>query len=197
MLSKYGFFIFSGLFFYWFIVDVREGVDSDLDDILSVESQAFGEEEGPVIVGLVRDLLADPTAKPLLSLVAFEKDFPIGHILFTKVRVLPEDDVSAVILAPMAVIPSAQKKGIGSKLIETGFEMLSQRGVELVFVLGYPSFYSRSGFKPAGRLGYTAPYSIAKKNEDAWMVKKLSDIRETSGKIECAKTLNKPEYWIE
>ena len=83
-------------------MEIREAVDSDLDDILSVESKAFGEKEGPVIVGLVRDLLSDPTAKPLLSLVAFENDSPVGHILFTKARVLSDDDVSAVILAPMA-----------------------------------------------------------------------------------------------
>ncbi|MBD3262067.1 MAG: GNAT family N-acetyltransferase [Candidatus Altiarchaeales archaeon] len=178
-------------------MDIREGVDSNLEDILSIESAAFGEAEGPVIVGLVRDLLSDPTAKPLLSLVAFQDEVPVGHILFTKVRVLPKDSVSAVILAPMAVLPSSQKKGIGGKLIETGFNILSERGVDLVFVLGYPSFYSRSGFQPAGRLGYTAPYPIAKKNEDAWMVKKLSDIKETSSRIECAKSLDKPEYWIE
>lgn len=178
-------------------MDIREAVDPDLDDILSVESQAFGEKEGPVIVGLVRELLSDPTAKPLLSLVAFEKELPVGHILFTKVRVLPEDDVSATILAPVAVIPSAQKKGIGGKLIETGFEILSKRGVELVFVLGYPIFYSRHGFETAGRLGYTPTYPTPPENKDAWMVKKLSDIKETSGRIECAKTLNKPKYWIE
>lgn len=174
-------------------MDVREGVD--LDFILSVESAAFGAEEGQII-GLVRDLLSDTTAKPLLSLFAFENGVPVGHILFTKVRVMPENNVSAMILAPMAVIPSAQKKGVGGKLIEAGFEMLSDRGVELVFVLGYPGFYSRSGFEPAGRLGYTAPYPIPPENEDAWMVKKLGDIKETPGSIECAKTLNKPEYWI-
>ena len=50
----------------------------------------------------------------------------------------------------LAIVPDAQKQGIGGKLIEQGLEFLSKSRVDLVFVLGHPEFYPRYGFKPAG-----------------------------------------------
>lgn len=104
-----------------------------------------------------------------------------------------------MILAPLAVIPDFQKLGIGGKLIETGLEILSKSGTDLVFVLGYPEYYTRFGFKPATCLGFEAPYPIPAKHADAWMVQSLSQdvIGSVSGKVVCANTLNKPEYWRE
>ena len=101
------------------------------------------------------------------------------------------------ILAPLAVVPDSQKQGAGSQLIEYGWRVLSKSAVDLVFVLGYPEYYSRFGFKPVGNLGFDAPYPIALKNADAWMVKELTPgvIGAFSGQVICADKLNKPEYW--
>ena len=49
---------------------------------------------------------------------------------------------------------------------------MAESGVELVFVLGHPDYYPRHGFKPAGALGFEAPYPIPDKNVNAWMVQK-------------------------
>ena len=59
---------------------IREALDSDLNDVLSVESLAFGQEQE---AKLVRDLVSDPSAKPILSLLAFKDNVAVGHILFT------------------------------------------------------------------------------------------------------------------
>ena len=66
-------------------------------------------------------------------------------------------------------------------------------------MLGYPEYYLRHGFKPAGSLGFEAPYPIPDKNADAWMVQALHPnvIGSVCGKVICADTLNKPEYWRE
>ncbi len=60
------------------ILIVRKSKESDLNDILDVEAQAFGNEEGPKIVDLVNGLFFDPTAIPLLSLMAVSEDRATG-----------------------------------------------------------------------------------------------------------------------
>ena len=70
------------------------------------------------------------------------------------------ESVSVRILAPLAVLPEAQSTGIGGQLIKEGLNQLKKSGVDLVFVLGHPDYYPRSGFTTAGVLGYEAPYPI-------------------------------------
>ena len=176
---------------------IREATDSDLNSVLLVEREAFGHDKE---AKLVRGLLDDPTAKPVLSLLACKDDRAVGHILFTMARLTKaRNTVSTAILAPLAIVPDAQKQGIGGKLIERGLESLSKSGVDLVFVLGYSAYYGRHGFKPAGHLGFEAPYPIPDEHADAWMVRALRPgvMGAASGKLVCSDTLNKPEYWRE
>ncbi len=176
---------------------IREASDSDLNDVLSVERLAFGHDDE---AELVRNLGSDPSAKPILSLLAFQDNVAVGHILFTTAHLTNNQKTTAIaLLAPLAVVPDAQRQGIGGKLIERGLQLLSRSGVDLVFVLGYPEYYSRHGFKPAGCLGFEAPYPIAHEHADAWMVQALRPeiIGTVRGKVVCADALNKPEYWRE
>ena len=65
-------------------MQIREAVETDLDDVLLVERLAFGYDKE---ANLVRELLHDSSAKPLLSLLAFKKDRAVGHILCAAVIV--------------------------------------------------------------------------------------------------------------
>lgn len=170
---------------------VRPAHASEKDIALQVERAAFGTDEEAM---LVADLLSDPSAWPVVSLLAFEGDEAVGHILFSKVRILPKANLSASLLAPLAVVPHAQNMGVGKALVEKGFELLAEAGVKLVFVLGHPGYYPRFGFRPAGIRGFEAPYPIPEENADAWMVKKLKTgaLETYSGKIVCADELCKP-----
>lgn len=175
---------------------IREALESDLEQVLSVERAAFGEEDE---ARLVQDLLEDDSAKPIVSLLAMQENKAVGHILFTKAQVESKNHLAISILAPLAVIPEFQKQGIGGKLIEHGLQLLSELSIDLVFVLGYPEYYPRHGFKPAGKLGFDAPYPIPEKNSDAWMVRGLRPgiIGTFDGKVICADKLNRLEYWRE
>ncbi|MCP4021394.1 MAG: N-acetyltransferase [Desulfobacteraceae bacterium] len=180
-------------------MQIRKALDSDLTDVLKVEKLAFGEDDE---AQLVDNLLKDETAKPLLSLLAFENDKAVGHILFTRAQLSEQidgKDVSVALLAPLAVLPKAQNKGVGGKLIQTGLEQLSESFVELVFVLGHPGYYPKHGFTPAGCLGLDAPYPIPVKDAGAWMVQALCPdiIGNVKAKVICANALDKPEYWQE
>jgi putative acetyltransferase len=175
----------------------KKATDSDLNDVLRIETEAFGHSKES---NLVNDLLNDDSAKPLLSLLAINDDEAIGHILFTRVRITGnEDSLSARILAPLAILPKAQAKGVGGKLIKEGLRQLSESKVDLVFVLGHPGYYPRFGFRPAGLRGFEAPYSIPAKDASAWMVQELRPgiIGSYSGKVICADALNNPEHWRE
>lgn len=176
---------------------IKKATDSDLNDVLHIETEAFGHSKES---NLVNSLLNDDSAKPLLSLLAIDDGVAVGHILFTKVRITGnEDALSAMILAPLAILPEAQGKGVGGNLIKEGLRKLYRSKVDLVFVLGHPEYYPRFGFKPAGAQGFEAPYPIPAKDASAWMVQELRSgmIKNFNGKIVCADTLNEPEHWRE
>ena len=178
-------------------MEIRETDDGDIDDIFEVEKNAFGNEKEAI---LTKDLLNDETAKPCLSLLAFDGDKAVGHILFTGASIDGhEADIKASILAPLAVIPEAQNQGIGGKLIKEGLRYLTHAGIDLVFVLGYPEYYTRHGFQPAIPRGLIPPYPIPDEVSDAWMIQALRpDLPDTlDGRVMCCDALDSPEYWIE
>jgi len=183
----------------WRIPDlkIRSTTEPDRPDVLSIHRLAFGQDEEADLVDAILD---DPGARPLVSLLAFDEDRPVGHILFSAAR-LTETEIacSASILAPLAIVPDAQKRGIGGALIKAGLDALSKSATDLVFVLGHPDYYPRSGFEPAGKLGLQAPFPIPEKHADAWMVQALRPglLGTIHGKLVCCDALNRPELWRE
>tara|TARA_Y100001934_G_C12349171_1_gene774396 strand:+ start:1493 stop:2050 length:558 start_codon:yes stop_codon:yes gene_type:complete len=178
---------------------IRESQNEDFQDIMRVEELAFGY---PKEAQLCADLLEDPSAKPLLSLLAFDGNKAIGHILFTRVYLdnRASNQPLLHILAPLAIVPKYQKQGIGALLIQAGVQRLKAMGSELLFVLGHMDYYPKHGFIPdAGAMGFQAPYPIPAEFANAWMVQSLKgEIAEKpKGHILCSHELNKEEHWRE
>lgn len=176
-------------------VVIRETGDKDREAIYKVEAEAFGYDKE---AKLVDALLEDPTAEPKLSLLALENDRAVGHVLFTAASINGLG-VTVSLLAPLSVVPEAQGRGIGGMLIRAGLERLTERKVDLVFVLGHPTYYPRFGFVPAHTYGLKAPYPIPEEHSDAWMVQALNGtgLESVSGTVGCARELHKPEHWRE
>jgi predicted N-acetyltransferase YhbS len=176
-------------------VHIVEASDADLEAVLAVSRAAFGGEDVP---DLVRDLLGDPSARPLFSLTARDGGRIIGHALFTAARVGTEDTPgSSVILAPLAVVPDAQGRGTGRLLLEMGLRLLEASGIRLVFLAGYPDYYTRHGFEPAYPHGFTPPFPVSP--AEAWMVHSLQPdaLGDTGGAVICADSMDKVEHWQE
>lgn len=179
---------------------VRKAEGTDRQAIVDLVIAAFGPVEGPEVVRLIADLEVDASAQPILSLVATVADRVSGHVLFSRASVETGDrELSAAILAPLAVHPEFQNAGIGGQLVMAGLRHLAATGMDLVFVLGHPDYYPRFGFAEAGVRGFDAPYPIAAKNAGAWMVLPLrpgipGTVR---GRVRCAEALNDPRYWRE
>ena len=136
-------------------VVIRDETSDDLDAIRDVNRLAFGQEDEARLVDALRD-----GGYVRVSLVAEEAGRVVGHILFSDLPIeTPGGIVPALSLAPMAVIPSHQRRGIGSMLVREGLRACAEAGHRIVVVLGHPEFYPRFGFsaKMAERL--RSPYS--------------------------------------
>ena len=54
--------------------------------------------------------------------------------------------VRALALAPMAMRPDRQRRGVGSRLLSAALDRCRAGGAEAIFVLGHPAYYARFGF---------------------------------------------------
>ena len=176
---------------------IRPALAADLPAVLAVERAAFGSNDE---AELVRDLLGDPTAQPVIDLLAEDDRAAIGHVLLTSAVLEGEGDVvEAMLLAPLAVMPGSQGLGVGASLVREALRVAAERGVGLVFVLGHPGYYPRCGFVPASPHGLHAPYPIDPAVSDAWMVIETRPglIGSVRGRLVPAKALMRPDLWRE
>jgi putative acetyltransferase len=96
----------------------------------------------------------------IVSLVAESAGGLAGHILFSRLPIETEKGiVDAVALAPMAVRPAMQLKGIGSSLVRRGLALCRDRGERIVVVVGHPSYYPRFGFSARAAEVLKSPFS--------------------------------------
>ncbi len=146
---------------------IREGRNSERASVREVNLLAFGQATEADLVDALRISCNDS-----LSLVAAEGTAIVGHILFTPVTI----DGAKVVgmgLAPMAVLPEKQRKGIGSMLVHEGLRRLTLSGCPFVIVLGHPGYYPRFGFVPASRYGLSCPWPGVP--DDAFLVLVLNE----------------------
>ena len=119
---------------------------------------------------------------PELSLVAIEDNKIVGYILFTKVKI---GDYEEIALAPLAVLPEFQKKGIGGSLIKKGHEIAKKLGYHYSIVIGSEKYYPKFGCVPAIKYGIKAPFQVD--NENFMAVKLNNSIMEIKDIVEYAK----------
>jgi len=135
---------------------IRLERDSDIAAIHAVEALAFGREGEAVLVDALRDLNQD-----FISLVASLEDEIIGHICFSRVSIEGSaSDGIVLALAPLAVLPEHQRRGIGSMLVQHGLQECKRRNVDAVFVVGDPRYYSRFGFRSTGEIDVRCEFDV-------------------------------------
>ena len=107
---------------------------------------------------LVERLIADSCV--LISLVAEQDDVIVGHLLLSRMNVSGDGrSVRATGLAPVAVLPDAQRSGVGSRLIAEALSAAAGAGEDMIFVLGDPDYYDRFGFSAETAAPFASPYS--------------------------------------
>jgi putative acetyltransferase len=161
-------------------MNIRRETEKDFSSVRKVNESAFETTEE---ADLVDSLRKNPNYIPELSLVAEDNGEVIGHILFTPLTITDSEvDHKLLALAPMAVLPKYQKKGIGSALIKAGFEKAQELGYKAVIVLGHPDYYPRFGFIPAEQFGIHPPLEEWK---EAFFAKELEkgSLKDVSGTV--------------
>jgi putative acetyltransferase len=146
---------------------IREDRESDIPAIEGVERAAFGQENEAHLVDALRR-----NQKLIISLVAEIGGEIVGHIAFSEMRLEPSPSDHLVLgVAPVAVQPGHQRKGIGSSLIIRGLKMAHEKGYTHAVLLGEPQYYRRFGFIPAVSFGIKNEYTSG----DEFMIKALDD----------------------
>ncbi|MHC1782702.1 MAG: GNAT family N-acetyltransferase [Anaerolineaceae bacterium] len=143
--------------------------DESIDDVYGVQwvnSETFETMTESELVDTLRENDAIS-----VSMVADLDGRVVGHILFSEVAIGPHPYSPLTLgLAPMAVLPEMQNRGIGSMLVKEGLERCRQLGAEIVIVLGHPNFYPHFGFEPCTPKGITYNEQVP---EDAFMAVEL------------------------
>lgn len=143
---------------------IRSATAGDRAAICAVEEEAFGRDDE---ANLVDKLVA--VGDGTLELVAERDGRIVGHVLFTRLFVDgPGGRFGAVALAPLAVVPDAQRKGVGTALVEEAHRMLQEAGETLSVVLGEPDYYGRFGYEHSRAASFDCDWQCEALQALAW-----------------------------
>ena len=127
------------------MIEIRKETEKDEESIRRLYETAFDQEAEAYLIEKLR-----ASCGQYLSFVALNKERVVGHILFTPVT-LEDNSQHGMGLAPMAVSPEYQRRGVGSLLVRHGLDFLREVECPFVVVLGHPEYYPRFGFERASR----------------------------------------------
>jgi putative acetyltransferase len=148
------------------MITIRAETSKDIAAIRHVVEMAFGQTSEARLVEALRE--ADAL---ITSLVAVEEEQIIGHIAFSATVIESlHATVNAAALAPLAVLPTHQCRGIGSDLVRRGIDHCRRAGYRALLVLGEPAFYQRFGFIKASLHGIRCPFDVP---DEAFMAAEL------------------------
>lgn len=139
-------------------INIRQERKEDFREVFELNAIAFEQDGEAKLVDALRK--NESVFIPQLSLVATEAEKVVGHILFTKIKVVGEQIHESLALAPMAVLPEYKQKGIGGQLITEGLKIAKNLGFSSVIVLGHEHYYPKFGFEPAEKWQVKAPFEV-------------------------------------
>lgn len=153
-----------------------------------------GEDEGALIGELVRDLLGGTADKDLFVFTAEEDGMIIGGIVFSRLS-YEKDERTVFVLAPVAVAPDRQGRGIGQKLLTHGLAALRSAGIDIAVTYGDPNYYAKVGFIPISEADASAPFPL--KHPEGWLAQSLTNraMAPLKGPSRCVDALNDPAFW--
>ena len=94
---------------------------------------------------------------PELSFVAEIDGLIVGHIIYSKSKVMGENgkEHETLTFGPLSVSPEYQSRGIGQALMKHSFDRARKLDFRAVIIFGHPDYYPRAGFRRAAEFGIT------------------------------------------
>jgi predicted N-acetyltransferase YhbS len=164
---------------------IRQETHNDFKEVDRTIKFAFGQNSEAYLVELLR---SSEAFIPELSLVSTLDRKVIGHILFTRIKIIDTDsnEIESLALAPLAVKPENQNKGVGGQLVKFGLNRARELQHKSVIVLGHEHYYSKFGFVPANKWNIQSPFSVP---SNRFMgIELISDgLKNVNGKVKYAK----------
>jgi putative acetyltransferase len=160
------------------MITIRQERPEDAETFFQVLMASFGRLQEAALVDSLRE-----NHGVLLSLVAVSEDSLVGGVIFSPVILEPTmDNLKLAGLGPLAVLPAYQGQGIGSGLVQIGLKQCRELGLDAVFLIGEPDFYTRFGFVPASDFHLRCEFEVPK---TYWLVKELRPqaLSESSGLV--------------
>ncbi len=144
-------------------INIREEALHDIPAVSQVIAAAFlaaphTSHTEQFIVGALRQ-----AGKLTVSRVATHNEEVVGHVAISPIWI-SGNDVGWYGLGPVSVLPSYQRRGIGSALIMDALLVLADSRAAGCVVLGDPAFYERFGFSANAALtlpGFPPEYFLA------------------------------------
>jgi len=157
-------------------ISIRLEEENDFKIVEHMTREAFWDLYKPgcdehLIVHKIRKV---PAFVKELDFIAYEKDRIVGNIIYSRAKVVNEEnkDFEVLCMGPFAVLPSDQKKGIGSLLLKHSIEEARQLGYKAIIIFGNPDYYQRFGFRNAEKYKIQTSWG---ENLDAFMALELYD----------------------
>ena len=176
-------------------MEIRYAKPEDEASIHGLYFQVFAEDEREAVARLACELLIRVETPADRSFVATVEGRIVGHVAFSPVALGDDSQGSASILAPLAVAPEFQKRGMGSALVQHGLEWMRRGGLDLVFVYGDPNYYERFGFSAQDAEGCLPEFPL--QYPFGWQGLRLGPFApgDRPCTVRCVEALRKPELW--
>jgi predicted N-acetyltransferase YhbS len=149
-------------------MNIRKEESKDYKEVFNLIKRAF-ENEGYSDHKehfLVERLRSSDAFVPELSMVAEINGEIAGYILLTKIKIIDTnaERTISLALAPVAVLPTYQRKGIGGELIKAAHQKAKELGFSSVIVLGHRKYYPRFGYEMTNKYGIKLPFEVPDEN---------------------------------
>lgn len=157
-------------------INIRLEEEKDFRKVEFLTREAFWDLYRPgccehLIVHKMRNV---PAFVKELSYIAEEEYSIVGSIIYSKAKIINDqtNEYDVLCMGPISILPSYQKKGIGSLLMTHSLERAKELGFKAVIIFGNPDYYKRFGFINAKN--YNIKTSTGE-NFDAFMALELAN----------------------
>ncbi len=147
---------------------IRKEEEKDRQNVFNVVEEAFKKEpySDHREQFLVERLRKSHAFVPELSLVAEINNKIVGYILLTKIKIINSfsEVTPSLAMAPVAVLPHYQGKGIGGLLIQKAHQKAKELEFGSIILLGHVTYYPRFGYELTNKYGIKLPFDVPDHN---------------------------------